>query len=138
MNLSLLVTLCNKRFQKGKKRACEVLLWHFLIKAVIAKNLDSVQVFTVYKFQPTRQKLNHEILSLLSLGYYSKEIFKYLPTFFSLSLCIFRLYTASETHQYFKDQSEKNVLFGHFSTCLGQIGSKKSKLFVYAWISCLI
>ena len=123
MNLSLLVTLCNKHFQKGKKRACEVLLWHFLIKAVIAKNLDSVQVFTVYKFQPTRQKLNHEILSLLFLGYYSKEIFKYLPTFFSLSE--YSDYIQRVKHTNISRTNQKRISYlGIFRPVLGKLGPK--------------
>ena len=123
MNLSLLVTLCNKRFQRGKKRACEVLLWHFLIKTVIAKNLDSVQVFTVYTFQPTRQKLNHETLSLLSLGYYPKEIFKYLPTFFSL--CEYSDYIQRVKHTNISRTNQKRISYlGIFRPVLGKLVPK--------------
>ena len=36
---------CNKFFQEGPKRASEVLLSLFVIKTVITKNLDIIQIF---------------------------------------------------------------------------------------------
>ena len=66
VNLSLFVTLCSSFFQKGQKRVCVAFLSHFVIKTVIAKNLDSIHIFAVF---PARQKLNEEILSLLFLRY---------------------------------------------------------------------
>ena len=86
VNLSLFVTLCSSFFQKGQKRVCVVFLSHFVIKTVIAKNLDSVHIFAVF---PARQKFNEEILSLLFLRYQSKEIFKHLLTSLSPSLFLF-------------------------------------------------
>ena len=56
MNLSLFVTLCNKFFQKGQKRVFKVLLSHFAIKTVIAKNLNSVQISNVYTFKICQER----------------------------------------------------------------------------------
>ena len=103
VNLSPFVTLCDKFFQKGQKSLSEVFWSLFVIKTVIAKNWDSVHIFTSQKR-------------------YSKTFLLF------LSLWIFRLCKAREIHQYFKNQSEQNFPFGHFSTLLGQIKSKKPKL----------
>ena len=103
VNLSLFVTLCDKFFQKGQKSLSEVFWSLFVIKTVIAKNWDSVHIFTSQKR-------------------YSKTFLLF------LSLWIFRLCKAREIHQYFKNQSEQNFPCGYFSTLLGQIKSKKPKL----------
>ena len=44
VKLSLFVTLSNAFFQKDQKRVNEVILSHFVIKAVITKNLDSIHI----------------------------------------------------------------------------------------------
>ena len=49
VNLSPFVTLCDKFFQKGQKSLSEVFWSLFVIKTVIAKNWDSVHIFTSQK-----------------------------------------------------------------------------------------
>ena len=44
VKLSLFVKLSNVFFQKDQKRVNEVILSHFVIKAVITKNLDSIHI----------------------------------------------------------------------------------------------
>ena len=96
----LLVTLCNKNYycKEFRKLPDFYCLHHCLHHYTIlsTSKLAGEESTTPYQWYHnhmtiidiiiTRQKLNQEILSLLSLRYQSKEILKYLPTFFSLSL----------------------------------------------------
>ena len=123
----LLVTLCNKNYycKEFRKLPDFYCLHHCLHHYTIlsTSKLAGEESTTPYQWYHnhmtiidiiiTRQKLNQEILSLLSLRYQSKEILKYLPTFF-FSLWSFRLCTASERYQYFKNQSEHNSPFDRF------------------------
>ena len=56
VNLSLFVTFCHNFFQKVQESLCEVFLSQFLIKTVIAKNLNSIQNFTVYALQNCEER----------------------------------------------------------------------------------
>ena len=50
VKLFLFVTL-NILYQKSSKKVSEFILSQFVIKTVIAKNLDNVQILTVFYFQ---------------------------------------------------------------------------------------
>ena len=47
MKVSLFITYCNKSFPKAPKRIFEVFLLHYVIKSVITKNLQSIQIFSL-------------------------------------------------------------------------------------------
>ena len=55
------VTLWNKFFQNDTKKASAVFLSHLVIKTIIRKNLDSIQILTFNSFQNCQETITNRL-----------------------------------------------------------------------------